>query len=427
MREAPRVLGDPLDPGEAPMTKRYSYPKEKIKILLLEGVHPAAVERFTESGYTAEVRTSAMSEEQLLEVIPDIHMLGVRSKTRVSRRVVEASRRLLAVGCYCIGTDQVALETAGAKGIPVFNAPFSSTRSVAELTMAEVVMLARKAAHRSMQIHAGRWEKSAVGCHEVRHKTLGIVGYGHIGPQVGLIAEAFGMRVVFYDIIKKLPMGNAAPLASLDELLGASDFVTLHVPDTPLTRGMIGVVELGRMKRGSYLLNLSRGSVVDLPAVKDALECGHLAGAAIDVYPSEPGGKSASFDAELKGLDNVILTPHVGGSTAEAQQGIAIEVANALVKFADSGSTTGAVNFPEVELPLLQDSHRVLNIHRNVPGVLRDINKIVADMDANVRAQYLSTRGEIGYLIMDVDPNLSRRVKRDIDKLETNIKTRLLF
>jgi D-3-phosphoglycerate dehydrogenase len=409
------------------MAKQYSFPKEKIKVLLLEGVHPAAAERFAESGYAADVRSAAMSEEELLEVIPEIHMLGVRSKTRVSRRILEASRRLLSVGCYCIGTDQVALETAGGKGVPVFNAPFSSARSVAELTMAEVVMLARKAAHRSMQLHNGRWEKSAVGCHEVRNKTLGIVGYGHIGPQVGLMAEAFGMRVVFYDIVKKLPLGNAVPLSSLGELLSTADFVTLHVPETPLTKGMIGADELDRMKNGTYLLNLSRGSIVDLGAVKAALLSGRLAGAAVDVYPSEPRTKSERFETELRGLDNVILTPHVGGSTLEAQQGIAIEVASALIKFADTGSTTGAVNFPEVELPLLQDSHRVLNIHRNVPGVLRDINKIVADMGANVRAQYLGTRSDVGYLIMDVDPNLSRQVKRDIEKLDTNIKTRLLF
>jgi D-3-phosphoglycerate dehydrogenase len=409
------------------MTKQYSFPKDKIKILLLEGVHPAAAEKFSASGYTTEIRSSAMSEDELLDVIPQIHMLGVRSKTRVSEPVLEASRRLLAVGCFCIGTDQVVLEAAGGKGVPVFNAPFSSTRSVAELTMAEVVMLARKAAHRSLQLHGGRWEKSAAGSHEVRNKTLGIVGYGHIGPQVGLMAEAFGMRVVFYDIARKLPLGNAVPVPSLAELLRIADFVTLHVPETPLTRGMIGAAELAQMQRGSYLLNLSRGSVVELGALREALLSGQLAGAAIDVYPSEPQTKAEPFETELKGLDNVILTPHVGGSTLEAQKGIAVEVAHAMIEFADTGSTTGAVNFPEVDLPLLPNSHRVLNIHRNVPGVLRDINMIVADMGANVRAQSLSTRGEVGYLIMDVDPNLSGQVKRDIERLETNIKTRLLL
>jgi len=403
-----------------PMTKQYSFPKEKIKILLLEGVHPAAVEEFSASGYTTEIRSSAMSEDELLDVIPEIHMLGVRSKTRVSESVLAASRRLLAVGCFCIGTDQVVLEAAGGIGVPVFNAPFSSTRSVAELTMAEVVMLARKAAHRSLQLHGGRWEKSAAGSHEVRNKTLGIVGYGHIGPQVGLMAEAFGMRVVFYDIARKLPLGNAVPVPALAELLRMANFVTLHVPETSLTRGMIGAAELAQMQRGSYLLNL-------LGALREALLSGQLAGAAIDVYPSEPQTKAEPFETELQGLDNVILTPHVGGSTLEAQKGIAIEVAHALIEFADTGSTTGAVNFPEVDLPLLPNSHRVLNIHRNVPGVLRDINMIVAEMGANVRAQSLSTRGEVGYLIMDVDPNLSGQVKRDIERLETNIKTRLLL
>jgi D-3-phosphoglycerate dehydrogenase len=409
------------------MTKKHSFPKGKIKILLLEGIHPAAGECFAEAGYTVDTRPSAVCEEELIQIIPAVHMLGVRSKTRVTEQVIEASRHLLAIGCYCIGTDQVPLEAAARKGVPVFNAPFSSTRSVAELTMAEVVMLARKAAHRSRQLHGGRWQKSVTGSFEVRHKTIGIVGYGHIGPQVGLLAEAFGMRVVFYDIVKKLPLGNAISLSSLDELLRVADFVTLHVPATPLTKGMIGADEIARMKRGAYLLNLSRGSVVDLEAVREALVSGQLAGVAIDVYPEEPRSKDAPFNLGLQGLDNVILTPHVGGSTLEAQKNIGIEVATSLINFTDRGTTTGAVNFPEVELPLVKDRHRLLNIHKNVPGVLRDINKIVADMGANVRAQYLGTRDEIGYLIMDVDPSLSRNVKREIETLDTNVKTRLLF
>jgi len=409
------------------MTRRTSFPKKKIRILLLEGIHAAARERFAEAGYTVEILPDAMSEEQLLEVMPRVHLLGIRSKTRVTERVLDACERLLAVGCYCIGTDQVALEAAAAHGVPVFNAPFSSTRSVAELTLAEVVMLARKAAHRSRQLHGGRWEKSAAGSHEVRHKTVGIVGYGHIGPQVGLLAEAFGMRVVFYDIVKKLPLGNAHSLGSLGELLAMADFVTLHVPDTPSTRGMIGAAELARMKPGSYLLNLSRGRVVDVEALRDALVSGHLAGAAVDVYPQEPEGRTEEFHVPLQGLDNVILTPHVGGSTVEAQRNIGIEVADSLVRFTDAGTTTGAVNFPQVDLPVLESGHRVLNIHRNVPGVLRDINRIIADMGANVSAQHLGTLGGVGYLIMDVDEGLSRQVKDRIDALETNIRTRLLF
>lgn len=407
--------------------KRTSYPKEKIRILLLEGIHPVAGERFAEAGYAAEFRSSSSSEDELLDVVPEVHLLGVRSKTRVTQRVLDVSRHLLAIGCYCIGTNQVALEAAAARGIPVFNAPFSNTRSVAELTLAEVVMLARRATHCSMQLHAGTWEKSARGCHEVRNKTIGIVGYGHIGPQVGLLAEAFGMRVVFYDIVRKLPLGNAVPLPALEALLEIADFVTLHVPETPLTRGMIGPGELATMKEDSCLLNLSRGTVVDVAALRDALVSGHLAGAAVDVFPREPGSKDESFESELRGLDNVILTPHVGGSTLEAQRNIGIEAASTLIKFVETGSTTGAVNFPEVEVPLLQEGHRVLNVHRNVPGVLRDVNRIVADMGANVEAQYLNTRDETGYLIMDVDPSLSREVKRRIDSLEASIRTRLLF
>jgi D-3-phosphoglycerate dehydrogenase len=356
-----------------------------------------------------------------------VHLIGIRSKSRLTKAVLAAADRLLAIGCFCIGTDQVDLKQAALRGIPVFNAPFSSTRSVAELTMAEVVMLARKAAHRSMQLHSGQWHKSSDGCHEVRHKTIGIVGYGHIGPQVGLLAESFGMRVVFYDILRKLPLGNAEPLSSLGDLLARSDFVTLHVPDTPLTRGMIGAEELLQMKRGSYLLNLSRGSVVNLPAVHDALESGHLAGVALDVFPEEPESSDHPFAADLRGLENVILTPHVGGSTVEAQRSIGIEVAESLVRFTDAGTSAGAVNFPEIDLPLVTEAHRVLNVHRNVPGVLRDINRIVADMGANICSQYLGTHGEIGYLIMDVAPGLSRRVKREIDKLDHSVRTRLLF
>ena len=409
------------------MAKELSFPKEKIEILLLEGIHPAAADTFREAGYGIQARKGAMTEEELAAAIPSVHILGIRSKTEVTRKVIEASRHLLAIGCYCIGTDQVDLRAAAARGTPVFNAPFSNTRSVAELTMADVVMLARKAAHRSMQLHAGRWEKSAAGAMEVRNKTIGIVGYGHIGPQVGLLAEAFGMKVVFHDIVKRLPLGNAVQLPALARLLEVSDFVTLHVPETPKTRGMIGRKEIAAMKAGSFLLNLSRGSVVDLGAVREALESGRLAGAAVDVYPEEPAAGQAEFRCELRGLENVILTPHIGGSTEEAQRSIGIEVSNSLIQYTDTGSSTGAVNFPQVDLPVLEDSHRVLNIHRNVPGVLRDINRIVAEMGVNIRSQVLATLDEIGYLIMDVDRSLARAVKEKIDALETSIRTRLLF
>lgn len=406
---------------------RYSYPKEKISVLLLEGVHPAAVDTFRSAGYEARVLKSALSGPELIEAAESVHILGIRSKTEVREPVLRSTRRLLAIGCFCIGTDQVDLAEAARQGVPVFNAPFSNTRSVAELTMAEVVMLARRAAQRSGELHAGRWRKSAAGSYEVRGKALGIVGYGHIGSQVGLLAEAFGMKVLFFDIARKLSLGNAQPVGSLLKLLEASDFVTLHVPETPETRNMIAGHELSAMRPGSYLLNLSRGSVVDLVALRDALSSGHLAGAALDVFPREPGSNDGDFSCELQGLDNVILTPHIGGSTHEAQQSIAIEVASVLTKYLDTGTTTGAVNFPHVELPLVSERHRVLNIHRNVPGVLGNINRIVASMGGNISAQYLGTRDEIGYLIMDLDQRLSQEVKRQIDLLDTTIKTRLLF
>jgi len=410
------------------MKRQLSFPKEKIKVLLLEGIHAAAEESLRAADYSTIERTAgALSEEELHRRIPGVHILGIRSKTQVTARVIEAAPQLLAIGCFCIGTDQVTLDAATKNGIAVFNAPFSNTRSVAELTIAEVVMLARRAVQRCMDLHAGRWEKSARGCIEVRQKTVGIVGYGHIGPQVGLLAEALGMKVVFHDIIKKLPLGNAQQLGSLEELLKAADFVTLHVPDTPLTRGMIGREQFALMHPGSFLLNLSRGTVVDVPALRDAIRSGHLAGAAVDVFPGEPKSSGDPFHSELRGLPNVILTPHIGGSTEEAQRSIGIEVADALVKFSDTGSSTGCVNLPEVELPLLQDSHRVLNIHRDVPGVLGRINGIVAAMGVNIKSQVLNTRNGVGYLIMDVERSLSRAVKKQIESLDTNIRTRLLF
>ena len=334
---------------------------------------------------------------------------------------------MLAVGCFCIGTNQVDLAEAAKIGVPVFNAPFSNTRSVAELTMAEIVMLARRAAHKSAELHRGVWDKSAKDCYEIRGKTVGIIGYGHIGEQVGILAEAFGMKVVFFDVIKKLPLGNAVAQAGLDEVLKKADFVTLHVPETPQTKGLISKKQLALMKKGSFLLNLSRGTVVDIPALAEAIKTKHLSGAALDVYPVEPNSNAEEFKSELCGLPNVIMTPHIGGSTEEAQKNIGIEVAVSLTRYSDSGVTAGAVNFPTVELPIQSDSHRVLNIHRNVPGVLSKINTIVANMGANIQAQYLATKGDIGYLIMDVGPELSSAVKNEIDKLPENIRTRLLF
>lgn len=408
--------------------KHLSFPKEKIRILLLENIHPVAEDTFRGSDYTLIERSAGgLSEEQLLEIVPRVHIIGVRSKTEITKRVLDAAPRLLAVGCFCIGTDQVDLKAATRRGVAVFNAPFSNTRSVAELTIAEVVMLARRAAQRSMEMHAGRWEKTAKGCVEVRQKTIGIVGYGHIGPQVGLLSESLGMKVVFYDILKKLPLGNAQSLGSLEELLKISDFVALHVPDTPLTRGMMGREQFALMRKGSYLLNISRGTVVDIPALRDALVSGKLAGAAIDVFPLEPKSSGESFESALRGLENVILTPHIGGSTEEAQRLIGIEAAESLIKFVDTGSSTGCVNLPEVELSLVQDSHRLLNIHKDVPGVLSQINGLVAAMGANIKAQYLNTRNGVGYLIMDVERHLSEALMKQVEAMDANIRTRLIF
>jgi D-3-phosphoglycerate dehydrogenase len=359
-------------------------------------------------------------------MLRDVHILGIRSKTQINERVLNSAPKLIAIGCFCIGTDQVDMGAATQRGVAVFNAPFSNTRSVAELTIAEVVMLARRAAQRSMELHQGRWEKSAEGCMEVRRKTIGIVGYGHIGPQVGLLAESLGMRVVFHDILKKLPLGNARQLSGLEELLKMSDFITLHVPDTPLTRRMIGHKQLQIMPKGSYLLNLSRGSVVDIEALRQALVGGHLAGAALDVFPKEPSSRKDPFESELCGLDNVILTPHIGGSTEEAQRNIGLEVSDSLISYVQTGSSTNCANLPEVQLPAIEDSYRLLNIHKDMPGVLSRINGLVAKIQVNIKAQSYNTRQGIGYLIMDVERSLSHAVEQQIEALDTSIRTRLL-
>jgi D-3-phosphoglycerate dehydrogenase len=398
-----------------------SFPKERIKVLLLENIHPVAREAFTSDGFHVETVKGALSEQELIDRIPDIHVLGIRSKTQVTPKVIEKARRLLTLGCFCIGTNQVDLDAANRRGVAVFNAPFSNTRSVAELIIAEVVALARQLGDRSREVHEGKWNKVASHCFEVRGKTLGIVGYGHIGSQVGVLAEAMGMRVLYYDHMTKLPMGNNRSVPTLVQLLGQSDFVTMHVPATPQTKEMIGPDELGAMRPGSYLLNASRGNVVVIPALADALRRGHLAGAAIDVYPKEPEANSPGFDSELRGLGNVILTPHIGGSTEEAQEAIGHEVSAALLKFINKGATTGSVNFPLVEAPL------ILNVHRNVPGVLRDINRIVSDLNANIESQHLATDANIGYLVMDLGKNVSDEVHQAVSKLETNIRTRILY
>ena len=404
-----------------------SFPKSQIRVLLLENVHASAHAMVRDEGFRLETLPGALGEDALVERIRDVHVLGIRSKTRVSERALGEARRLLAVGAFCIGTNQVALDAAARRGVPVFNAPFSNTRSVAELVIAEVIALARRLADRSREMHEGRWRKSAPSCYEVRGKTLGIVGYGHIGTQVGVLAEAVGMQVLFHDIAPKLPMGNNRPAESLAALLAQADFVTLHVPETPLTRGLVGDRELARMKPGAYLLNLSRGSVVDVAALARSLASGHLAGAAADVFPAEPDGNADDFATELRGIPNVILTPHVAGSTEEAQEAIGREVASALVKFVNTGATTGAVNFPHVELPPLRDRHRLLNVHRNVPGVLSDINRIVAEAHANIESQLLATTPAVGYLVMDLNREVSEEVRQRMSALPTSIRTRVLY
>ena len=409
------------------MSQVTSFPKADIKILLLENVHPVAAEAFRAEGFQVEIVKGALPESELVARVADAHILGIRSKTQVTQAVLDAGRRLMSVGAFCIGTNQIATLKANQRGVPVFNAPFSNTRSVAELIIAEIVMLSRRLGDRSREVHEGRWNKVAVGSHEIRGKTLGIVGYGHIGTQVGVLAEAFGMRVVFFDVMAKLPMGNNRTIVTLDELLSISDFVTLHVPETPATKNMIGAAELAKMKPGACLLNASRGTVVAIEPLAAAIKSGHVGGAAVDVYPDEPEGNSEGFVSPLRNLENVILTPHIGGSTEEAQEAIGREVSASLIKYINTGATTGAVNFPQIEIPLHKDAHRILNVHKNVPGVLRDINKIVSDWGANIRAQILSTDADIGYLIMDLDQDVSQDVKKAVGALETSIKTRILF
>ena len=409
------------------MTDVTSYPKERIKVLLLENIHPSAAQLLSQDGLSVEVQSAALGERELCERIEDVHLLGIRSKTRVTPKVIEASRRLLSVGCFCIGTNQVALEAATKRGVVVFNAPFSNTRSVAELVLCEIIALSRRLTDRSRGMHEGVWNKSATGSFEVRGKTLGIIGYGHIGRQIGVLAEALGLNVLFYDIVQQLPMGNNREVGSLKELLSGSDFVTLHVPATEQTRKMIGAEQLRQMRPGSRLLNLSRGNVVDIVALAEALRSGHLSGAAVDVFPSEPESNQERFESPLQGLKNVILSPHVGGSTEEAQAAIGKEVAVALLKFLNTGSTLSAVNFPKIEPPPMRGRHRILNIHRNVPGVLSNINTIISELNANVERQVLDTNADVGYLVMDLDRDVSDEVRGRVSALDTNIRTRILY
>lgn len=403
------------------------FPKSKIKVLLLEKINPSAVEAFKENGYAVTEVPKSLSESELLEAIKDVHILGIRSKTKVAASHIEAAKNLLAIGCFGVGTNQVDKEAATAAGIPVFNAPFASTRSVAELALAGILNLSRKLGDCNTNLHSGKWKKSAVGAFEVRDKVLGILGYGHIGQQVGLLAEAIGLRVVFYDMMKRLPLGNSHQVDSMKTLFETADFVSLHLPALPSGEALIGEKEFGMMKKGSYILNLSRGSLVDLEALKVAIEAGQIAGAMLDVYPNEPRTNEEDYASELKGVENCFLTPHIGGSTQEAQKNIGLEVASTLITFTDNGQSHGSVNFPQVLLPAYPNSSRILNIHQNVPGVMSDINKLCSELEVNIDSQYLSTFKEVGYLIMDVAPEKSADLAARVKDLPLSIKTRVLY
>ncbi len=407
-----------------------SRPKEKIKILLLEGISDTAVNTLTGAGYTSVERLpKALEGEALRAALKGISMVGIRSRTRLNAAALDGMRSLVAIGCFSVGTNQVDLDAARHMGIPVFNAPFSNTRSVAELTIAEIVMLYRRVFPKSVGAHAGGWEKTAEGANEIRGKTLGIVGYGNIGSQLAVLAEAMGMRVIYYDRTDKLRHGNTEPKDTLDEMLAASDVVSLHVPETPETKGMIGEAQFRAMKPGAYFINNARGTVYDVEALARALTDKHLAGAAVDVFPVEPKSNADRFVSPLQGLDNVILTPHVGGSTLEAQERIGSEVARKLVEYSDVGSTQGAVNFPQVQLPPRPAGTRFIQVHRNLPGELGRLNDVFSRHRVNIAAQYLQTDGEIGYVVLDADGSVddAGAVLSEIRALPGTIRARILY
>lgn len=412
-----------------PMSKGLSRPKNQIRWLLLEGIASTAKDVLDASGYeNVEMLTKALDKDALIEALKGVHVVGIRSRTQLTRDVIEAAGTLVAIGCFSVGTNQVDLSAARERGIPVFNAPFSNTRSVAELTIAEIVMLMRGVFEKSTAAHAGRWMKTAAGSREVRGKTLGIVGYGNIGSQLAVLAEAVGLTVIYYDKTDKLRHGNAMPVDTLDELLSRSDVVSLHVPDTAETRNMIRAEQLAKMKPGSFLINNARGKVIDIDALTAALTSKHIAGAAIDVFPSEPKGNSDEFISPLRGLPNVILTPHVGGSTEEAQERIGEEVSRRLVEYSDVGSTLGAVNFPQVQLPRGTDATRFIQVHRNVPGAMRALNDLFARHNLNIHAQYMQTVQETGYVVLDVDGKVENSVEilEEIRQLPGTVRARLL-
>ncbi|GAA4754198.1 phosphoglycerate dehydrogenase [Flavisolibacter ginsenosidimutans] len=405
-----------------------SYPKEKIKILLLENISDKAVKNFTRNGYTqVEKLTKALPEDELIEAVKNAHLIGIRSKTKITPRVLEAAKKLQAIGCFCIGVNQVNLDRATQCGVAVFNAPYSNTRSVAELVIGAAIMLIRRIPDKNIAAHKGIWMKEAKGSYELRGKTLGIIGYGNIGSQVSVLAEGLGMKVIFYDVETKLPLGNATDSKSLKELLSTADVVTLHVPETAQTKNLINKNNLKYFKKGSILINYARGEVIELPALRKAMEDGQISGAAIDVFPVEPEKNGDRFETPLQGLPNVILTPHIGGSTEEAQENIGEDVSNKLLNYLDKGITFGSHTVPALSLPPQAGAHRILHIHQNVPGVLSAINNALSTNHINIVGQYLKTNESIGYVVVDVDKQLSRKAEGLLREVPNTIKVRLLY
>jgi D-3-phosphoglycerate dehydrogenase len=405
-----------------------SLDKSKIKFVLLEGVHQSAVATLTSAGYSnIEYIKGALSGDELIEHVKDAHFVGVRSRTQLTRDVLEKAEKLIAVGCFCIGTNQVDLQAAQEYGVAVFNAPYSNTRSVAELVIAEAILLLRDIPAKNAGCHRGEWLKSAAGSFEIRGKTLGLIGYGSIGSQVSVLAEALGMRVIFYDVVNKLPLGNATQIPTVDALLAKSDIVSLHVPEVAATKNMIGTAEFTKMKPGAIFINASRGTVVDVDALATALASGHLSGTAIDVFPIEPKSNDDEFISPLRGFANAILTPHIGGSTAEAQENIGFEVASKLVKYSDNGTTTSSVNFPEVALPGQNNVHRLLHVHKNEPGILMAINQIFSKNNINICGQYLQTNDKVGYVVIDVEAAYSEVALEQLRNIPGTIRCRVLF
>jgi len=409
------------------MNKKFSYPKSRINVLLLENVHPIGIELMKHEGYNVEVISSALSEDELAEKIKNVSILGIRSKTNVTKKVLENANRLVSIGAFCIGTNQIDLDTCTEKGIAVFNAPFSNTRSVVEMAIAEIIFLMRNFHDKSLGMHQSKWDKSATGSFEIRGKKLGILGYGNIGAQLSVLAESMGMDVYYYDVIEKLALGNATKLDSLDELLLTCDVISLHVDGRKENKNLINEAKIGLMKKGAYLLNLSRGHVVDIKALKQALDSGHLEGAALDVFPEEPKNNDEPFVSELIGTRNTILTPHIGGSTLEAQQNIARFVPGKIMDYINTGNTFNSVNFPNIQLPFLQDAHRLIHIHHNEPGVLARINQCLANYEINIVGQYLKTNEKIGYVITDIDKAYSPEIIEVMKKIPGTIRFRVLY